>query len=117
MRDKLISLLCKYAKKKEWILAVADLADHLIANGVTFATDNNVGHKWISVSERLPEAETDVLVFSGGYVSILTYRYDRSGNLKFMYMDDCGYWHERFAPTVTHWIPLPEAPKEGEDNA
>ena len=30
-------------------------ADHLIANGVTFATDTNAGGKWIPVTERLPE--------------------------------------------------------------
>lgn len=38
------------------------LADHLIANGVTFATDNNVGGKWIPVSERLPKDEVEVLI-------------------------------------------------------
>jgi hypothetical protein len=32
-------------------------ADFLIENGVTFATDNNVGDKWISVKERLPSEE------------------------------------------------------------
>ena len=33
------------------------MADHLIANGVTVqdVTDINVGNKWISVKDRLPE--------------------------------------------------------------
>ena len=38
------------------------LANHLIANGVTFAEDIKVPTKWISVEERLPEAEQIVLV-------------------------------------------------------
>ena len=33
------------------------LADHLLSNGVTFATDTNVGSKWIPVSERYPTKE------------------------------------------------------------
>ena len=37
-------------------------ADHLIANDVTFAEDNNVPSKWIPVTERLPEKECRCLV-------------------------------------------------------
>lgn len=40
-REKLIELLMQ--AKIGW--TKAELADHLIANGVTFATDNNVGDK------------------------------------------------------------------------
>ena len=55
MREKLIELLCQatFGVNKQTIpsylpsSAIAEVADHLIANGVTFATDNNVGH-WIA---------------------------------------------------------------------
>jgi hypothetical protein len=40
-----LSLSCKLAE---------NIAADLISNGVTFATDNNVG-TWIPVTERLPE--------------------------------------------------------------
>jgi hypothetical protein len=66
MRDKLIELLsenfvdfCHVSMisgncKISAITFDADkFADFLIANGVTFAPDNNVG-KWISTSKRLP---------------------------------------------------------------
>ena len=62
---------------------------------------------WISVKDRLPEVGVDVLTASkAGYESF--------------YMVDCivnGDWWlqagEEVLP-VTHWMPLPEPPKEGE---
>ena len=53
MREKLIELLETVVSPKELLcdgevrVSTARVADHLIANGVTFATDNNVGH-WIT---------------------------------------------------------------------
>ena len=44
-----------------------DLINLLLANGVTFATDNNVGGKWIPVTERLPGTEK-VLITDGEIV-------------------------------------------------
>lgn len=71
-------------------------------------TDNNVGCKWIPVTERLPEENDRYLcnvksfAFPGcSYHAILHYdKHDgfREGNI---YTDD-----------VTHWMPLPEPPKE-----
>lgn len=82
------------------------LVDHLIQNGVTI-------QKWIPVTERLPEPETDVLVFVDGCVEAIVYRYGRKRN-RFMKMDDCGYWWERTG--VTHWMPFPEPPKKEGNN-
>ena len=84
-------------------------ADHLLANGVTFATDNHVGGKWIPVTERLPEVGRRVLVTDGENVSfgyVLIYEHK-----------DCNPWCVQFPciyDEVTHWMPLPEPPKEGE---
>ena len=89
------------------------IADHLIANGVTFATDNNVGSKWISVKDRLPEPMVDVLCW---------YEYFRYGNYNKMYQTygighyfRDGFWGGEVSnghqAKVLAWMPLPEAPK------
>lgn len=63
MREKLIELLETVVSLNELLcsgevlVSTSRVADHLIANGVTFATDTNVGSKWIPVAERLPEVQ------------------------------------------------------------
>ena len=79
-------------------------ADYLIANGVTFATDNKVGDKWIPVTERLPEICEEVLVCTTRG-NVMTCHYEKD---LFIQYDS---W---VTPDVTHWMPLPEPPKEGE---
>lgn len=115
MRDKLIELLDEVHHKplgKEYPERLETIADHLIANGVTFATDNNVGDKadvtdtnvgkWIPVSERLPDA-------NGVYLSV-----DDMGIYSFRVFDPNkrmwkAIWEDE---KVTHWMPMPEPPKE-----
>lgn len=70
--------------------------------------------KWISVSERLPEPETDVLVaFDDGEITSLWQNWSNlittEDNDPLEYIVDImsGEYH-----TVTHWMPLPEPPKE-----
>lgn len=113
-REKLIELL----EEAEGLVnndvpSLEQIADYLIAYGVTFATDNNVGdklsptEKWIPVTERLPEDSTYVLArLSGGaiYQALCLTKGSKqwyAANL------------ERFVnkDTVTHWMPLPEPPK------
>ena len=60
-REKLVELIDDALQRKEGTARVVGkryvntIADHLIANGVTFAEDNNVPSKWISVKDRLPQ--------------------------------------------------------------
>ena len=62
----------------------------------------NAGYRkqeWISVDERLPKQLETVLVCCEGIVSI-DFIYSR------------GRWYEYYVHgMVTHWMPLPEAPK------
>jgi hypothetical protein len=111
MRDKLIELICdsekrwRYPVGNSYLFDYGKLADHLIANGVTFADvpDNNVG-KWIPVSERLPE-ET-------GW-----YRVCHKSKLisdRYFYSDSPEAFARFGSDPVTHWKPIEEPPKEGE---
>lgn len=52
-REKLIELLGDYFDIGD--CGPEDIADHLIAHGVTFGKDTDVHSKWISVHERLPD--------------------------------------------------------------
>lgn len=54
--------------------------------------------RWIPCSERLPEAGEEVLVFS------------RSRGIAVDYYDRCLFGYA----DVTHWMPLPEPPGEGD---
>lgn len=66
---------------------------------------------WISVKDRLPEDEEAVLVY---------YRFDDEskmsfyGILTYYVYDPYPHWqHESTGLKVTHWMPLPEPPEEG----
>jgi hypothetical protein len=56
--------------------------------------------KWISVKDRLPEK----------YVGVLVY----NGSIHEDFICSSGYFYDTL--DVTHWMPLPEPPKESEGN-
>ena len=59
--------------------------------------------EWISVEERLPEAEVDVLVTDdNGYVYVSRY-----------HVGSISFWSAM--KEVTHWMPLPAPPEENDD--
>ena len=108
-REKLIELLdmnCGFTEE----MPAEKLADHLLANGVTFATDTNVGNKWISVEDRLPKLEKYklskvVLAWIKGHGRCFALRYDNGEGERWF----SGGVEQ---PDITHWMPLPEQPKE-----
>ena len=65
--------------------------------------------KWISVKERLPEEGEDVLAYLG------------EGIFEICWMLKDGVWETRDSyldtDAVTHWMALPEPPKEEGENA
>lgn len=72
------------------------------------ATENNVGSKWIPVTERLPEHCVTVLSYDGRhYRNVKTDSYDHCFECWLSDMDNI-----LDESTVTHWMPLPEPPKE-----
>lgn len=85
------------------------IAEALMDEGVTFATDNNVGNKWISVEEGLPELipcsagtgySEAVNVLTEGR-KVLTAIWD--GN---EFVADADFWDAE-GEKITHWTPVP----------
>jgi hypothetical protein len=69
-------------------------------------------NEWISVEERLPEVWKTVLTFQP------TTTDDKGIIQTCVYIGNPGRWrvawnHEFLELPVTHWMPLPEPPKEG----
>lgn len=76
--------------------------------------------QWISVKERMPEKSCQVLCYSESG-EIFNAEYDSNIDVAFQigfwdqyYDDTLGFYGEDWNPcdTVTHWMPLPEPPKE-----
>ena len=75
---------------------------------------------WISVKDKLPELDQDVLLYDDwqtdkkgdmrvGHLSEYTTRKTSSGIDHF-----CDWGGTEFAFNITHWMPLPEPPKQEE---
>lgn len=98
VREKLVELLADAGMGKT---ERNFLADKLIANGVTV-------QEWISVKDRLPEA--------GEYVVCIAKRNPFSMFMPMVARIKKNGWvnpiTEQYISEVTHWIPLPEPPKE-----
>ena len=96
VREKLVELLDVIIQPGQKTLG--DIADHLIANGVTV-------QEWISVDERIPQ----------NFVSVLGYMTDAG---EFPPVRECyTVGNEFFFPAlgdvhpVSHWCEMPQPPK------
>ena len=76
-----------------------DVADHLITNGVTV-------QEWISVNDRLPEDDSDVLAYSIIGEESRIYPACYSNGVWF----DCVF-NAPVTDTTTHWMKIPQPPK------
>ena len=98
VREKLVELLDIIIQPGQKTLG--DIADHLIANGVTV-------QEWISVDDRLPEPFVSVLVHMPGEEPCPTVREG--------FISNDGIWQSamfrREPGEVTHWKPMPQPPK------
>lgn len=123
MREKLIELL-DGIQSHGWrrietdhsiTLAVVEnkaIAEHLIANGVTI-------QRWIPVTERLPEEvleeSWDEKPHTASALVLVAVRDDCDRRFVSDDITFDGKWCNYPSPDfeVTHWMPLPEPPKEG----
>ena len=126
VREKLVELLCnlptpefvigtRRAGKK--LITASFIADHLIANGVTV-------QEWIPVTERLPECDKEVLLIVHGWGDRLYYTgclHRQESERSWLTgieskASDWKIWGFSYLrdPSVTHWMPMPQPPKEVE---
>ena len=118
VREKLVELLDIIIQPGQKTLG--DIADHLISHGVTV-------QEWISVKDRLPEKNGAYLVTTNSFGDRQSVKlrwfakdgemveaHDLAGQKDVWYLYDieCGYVSIK---TVTHWMPIPEPPKEVEE--
>ena len=112
VREKLVELLQDENNPVwRWFpnnMAMMQLSDYLISNGVTV-------QEWIPVKDKLPPYNHDVLVYRPNMaMKIVVDSYDG------YYGEDDGEWYEGWAkygkdihnnPLITHWMPLRNPPK------
>ena len=101
VREKLVELLDNFPVQMEWH-DNEELADHLIAHGVTV-------QEWISVKDRLPEEEERVLIYTKTNITnygTYTKRYGAYRKEGFICQDGFMWLN-----TASHWMPLPQPPK------
>ena len=102
IREKLVELLDIIIQPGQKTLG--DIADHLIANGVTV-------QEWISVKDRLPDKGQDVLCSRGNHIGALMDVYTYMGDDK--WDDTYGNRSCTEDEGITNWQYLPQPP-EGE---
>ena len=90
VREKLVELLDIIIQPGQKTLG--DIADHLIARGITV-------QEWISVDDRLPEqGEEAICIAADGDMMIGKYT-------------EWGWMFPCYFEDLTHWMPIPEPPK------
>ena len=99
VREKLVELLDRFVDD-DWYSS-EEIADKLITHGVTV-------QEWISVKDRVPEV--------GGYAVCIAKRNPFSRFMPMVARIEKNGWvnsmTEQYISEVTHWMPLPEPPKE-----
>lgn len=131
MREKLIDLLVEFIEVDVWDngefiekeINFGKIADYLIANGVTL--DYQVASsKWIPVTERLPEKDGKYLVYKywvqSGWCDVVSFakdgrkidEYDFQREWENVWYGYSSEWGYVTYDSITHWMPLPETPKE-----
>ena len=98
---------CDFDFIYDWMHEAADAIEELLSerdevNADSWKTAFEVErdeHRWIPVTERLPEEAGFTLIFTA------------NGNPGVCYFTN-GWWGGYSKDHITHWMPLPEPPKE-----
>jgi hypothetical protein len=72
--------------------------------------------KWINAKDRLPDESCECLGVVDGEVTEVSYDPKQKGLICVWSMCDADGFRPLSDDAVTHWMPLPEPPKDGETN-
>lgn len=92
------------------ITSAIDTIESLVSENNRLQTESKrevAKSQWIPVTERLPESSGEYLVYCGEYDGICILHYE--------VLKTKGKFKTKWK-TVTHWMPLPDSPKEGAMN-
>lgn len=67
-------------------------------------------NEWISIKTKFPFKNEVVLVYRGGHIGDMMNTYTYLGNDE--WEDDFGYWNRTEDEGITHWMHMPEPPKD-----
>ena len=114
-REWYVAFSRKGKAREKCVLELLDAAD-------TIEALEAAQPKWISVDEQLPEPNTTVLLIAHGWESQLVYigkleKVESEKSWLTGLVSKASEWtvydfSSLKEPIVTHWMPLPEAPKE-----
>ena len=93
VREKLRDLLDRFVYD-DWY-SNNDIAEKLVSNGVRV-------QEWISVDDRLPEPKEETICI------------DADGDMMIGTYTEWGWMFPCYFKSPTHWMPLPEPPKEND---
>ena len=111
LRGDAVFELYRYASAKDPALMIAYRVDLYERIEKIHAADVEPVKMWIPVTERLPKSAERYLVMRFDYVAKAPF-YD------LLWFENGRWWNRHFEGdyAVTHWMPLPEPPKEEKED-
>ena len=115
-RERLLEILNKPIFPHEMVDPLEAVADYLLDNGVTF-------QKWIPVTERLPEDDLPKDSKRKSIKVLVAYKTSKGVPIVRTQVRETDPWYNSKgwdwtkSEPITHWMPLPEPPKEDATDA
>lgn len=106
----------EFQRQRKYCFEANALAYELCENVMDYylVSDTQPVNQWISVKDRLPDESCECLGIVGGEVTEVSYSPKSKGLICVWSMCDADGSKPLSDDAVTHWMPLPEPPKDGD---